>query len=475
MSVPAAPAAAPAAAVPPSAPATPPATAPASAPPATPPAGDVKVQGRGSRIFSLLAAESASEPGKPAAKTEPPASAAATPATPAADGKPSATPPVEDPQIRAKKPRAIAKRPDPTPATPTPAATPAATPVATAPESDDDLIEEEKQLLADAEEAERHLPSRKGLKDQVRKFLREQTKYLDKHPDLESDDQETRAEAEKEFDTWLRKNRPVLTDVEQRSVTEGRIAAKVRQPLEEKTQQLEHEIFVRDEEPKIEQRVRNETKDVMVSVMPKEVMEFAEKYGVEAARSRYADEITVVNTVVNNASAAYREFLRLEAKDPKTGRYLTSPVLDRAKDPERFDLHEKMAKITDYIDNDFKENSTQKDLVRDGKWFCTRVEWNAGYSKSPERFWTFTNAEIAKRSLDFVKPAIDTAIARNQTSLKARGLQRVPFVPPAAPAAAPTATNTPPGPGSSPVPPPLNGAPPAATPGGRLSQLLGAG
>lgn len=475
MTVPAAPAAAPAAAVPPSTPATPPAS-PASTPLAAP-AADPKTTGRGSRIFNLLAAESASEPGKPAEKkTSPDASSAA--ATPPADGnKPEtpATPAADDQQIKARKPKAISKRPDPTPATPAAQPVTATTPQTPAPDAGEDLIDEEKQYLADAEEAERFLPTRKGLKEQVRKFFKEHQTYLEKHPDLESDDQETRSDAEQKYESWIKSHRPVLTDAEQRTVSEGRIAARVSKPLEEKTQQLEHEIFVRDEEPKIDQRVKSDTTGIMATAMPKDVLDFAEKYGVEAAKARFQDEITVVNSVVNNALAAYKEFLRLEAKDPKTGRFLTSPVLDKNKDPARYELHQKMGHITDYIDNDFKENSTQKDLVRDGKWFCTRAEWNSGFNRQPDRFWTFTNAEIAKRSLNFVKPAIDMAIEQNQSSLKARGLQRVPFTPPAAPAIPPTPTNTPPGPGSSPVPPPLNVAPPAASAGGRLSKLLSGG
>ncbi len=465
----------------PAAPATPtPSTPPPPATPPAAPAGDEKAKDRGTRIWKLLQDDSAEPPGKKPETPKPADPAPAAPAAPAAAAAPTdpTAPAPDDKTIKAPKKRPIDKRPEP-PTAAAPAAPAAVTAPAAAPANDDEwessLIPEEKQLLDDAAEAESHLPGRKGLKEQVKKFVKEHQKYLADHPELDGDKEDPATqEAETKYERWLKKARPSLTESEQREVSEKRIAARVAQPLEQKTQQLEHELFVRDEEPKIVQRGEQVRSELNTNAMPAEIVEFAQKHGVDVARQEFADELKIHNRVVNMASACYQELIRLGTINPKNGKALASLEVDPAKDPARAEIHELLGKIIPGVCDEFKETATKTDLVRDGKWFVTREEWNNGYSKFPGQYWTFTNKEIAERSLRGVPAAIQRGIEAHREEMKSRGWERRKFTPgPAVPPAVPaTPLSSAPGPGASPVPPATAAQPAPVTPGSRIAAAL---
>lgn len=465
MSTPAAPAPA-APATPAAVPAVTPAPSPApAAPPAkAPDAPAPETKSRGSKIFQLLAEESATEPGKKPEAKEPPKPEANKPdPAPAAPVEPKA----DDKPIKASKKAPISKRPEP-PAPPSPAPAHPATPVAPAKAEDDwesQLVDEEKQMIADAEEAEKYLPNRKGLKEQVKKFVKEHQKYLEKHPDIDED-----PDAKAAYETWLAKNRPTLTEADQRTVSEARIAERVQKPWEEKYSKLEHDIFTRDEEPKIKERVAAVASNLNSTVIPDEILNFAKQYGVDEAKKQFVDELEVVRDIVNAASSDYAELIRLGTVNPKNGRALAQPATDKS-DP-RFEQHQRLDLIVQRVNEDFKNTAGQKDLMRGGKWFCTRDEWNAGYHLFPQQYWTFTNEEIAERMMPLAKLGVEQAISQKREEMQRRGYERRKFTPPAAPTTPPTPVAPPPGPGSSPAPsgatPPAN----ANTFGARLSSAL---
>ena len=475
--VPAVPAA-PAAAVPPAS-TTPPATPPAA--PATPPASgaDPKATGRGTRLFSLLAAEAETPPGSKPAEVKKPDAAP----TPAPDGKdpkaaasatpaPAATPNPDDPPIRATKKSPISKRPELPKETPVTPATPAAatTPAPSDVDWEKELVDEERQFIAEAQEAEQFLPNKKGFAEQAKRFVREHQKYLEKHTDLDDPDEKAAYEA------WLAKNRPALSAADQRTITENRIAAKVSKPLEQKTQDLEHQLYVREQEPVLQKQTQRVVSELNTSAMPDEIMDFAQKYGVETAKKEFADELAVVNTIVSTAASDYEELIRLDTFHPITRRPLSSPAMNES-DP-KFAQHQRLLGIMDKVDTEFKETAKQNELMRDGKWFVTREEWRNMPANARGQFWHFTNREIATRMLTWVKPAIDITITNNRKSLEARGYERRKFVPPAAapaaPATPPQPTRTPSGPGASPVPAAPASSSPQTT-GSRLASALAGG
>lgn len=460
----AAPAAPPATPVPaaPAAP-TPPVTPPA--PPPAAPDADPKATGRGKRVFDLLIKESESEPGK---KTEP-ATPPAAPAAAAAPATPPAAVPDPDKPIKATRKPAISKRPEPpapvAPAVPTPTATPAT------PKNDEEweagLVDQEKQLLSDAAEAEAYLPARKGLKEQAKKFIKAHVKYLETH-----DDTDDGGDGEAAYQKFLKQNQPALSEAEQRDVSERRIAARVAQPLQKDADDLRHQLFVRDEEPKIEQQANRVVSDLNTNAMPAEILQFAKEHGVEEAKKQFADELTIHNTIVSSASSDYRELVRLGTLNPANGRPLAVPMIDPVTRKPVSEQHQRLEVIVKKANEDFRNGSKEADLVRDGKWFVTRDEWNSGYKDFPDRYWTFTNKEIADRSLAWVKPAIETTIQQNRAAMTKRGYVRPPYTPAVPPAPAPEPTRSAPGPSASPVPSPSAGGATPQTPGARLASVL---
>jgi hypothetical protein len=455
-----------------------PAAQPASVAPVTPspvatPPPEAKPTGRGSKLFGLLAAEAEVPPGTKSEVKKPDAK----PATPAPDGKetkpvdpaaPAATP--DDKPIRAEKKKAIDKRPGLPSSTPAPvSAAPAPTPAPTAPELDGDLIDEEKQLIEEAKEAEKYLPGRKGIAEQTRKFVAANKKFLAAHPDVDTDPEEKAL-----YDKFLAANRPKLSNAEQRTISETRIAANVAKPLQERTDNLEHEIFVRDQEPSFRETRQRVASELNSTAVPADILEFAQKYGVDVAKKEFAEELKVVNHVVTTAASDYDELIRLETFNPKNGRPLAVPAGDE-KDP-RYGQHQRLLNIVQKVDGEFKENAKQGELLRDGKWFVTREEWAGIPAAERSKFWHFTNREIGTRMLQWVKPAVEQHIASSRQELEARGYTRRAFVPPAAatpPATPPVPVRSPGGPGASPVPAPV-GAQPQATRTSRLAAQLAA-
>ena len=442
---------------------------PAASAPATP-EGDPKSTGRGTRLFGLLAAEAEVPPGtKPDAK-KPDAAAPATPAPDGKDAKPDpaapAAPAPDEKPITAKKTKAIAKRPDLPTSAPAAAPAPVRAPTAAAP-ADDDLIDEEKQLIEEATEAEKFLPGRKGLAEQTRKFVKAHAKFIETHPDIETDPDEKAA-----YDAFLRTNRPSLSPAEQRTITESRIAANVSRPFEQKTAQLEHEIYVRDQEPVFRDQRQRVTSELNTAAIPNEIMEFAQKHGADVAKREFADELGVVNEIVSLAASDYDELIRLDTYNPKGGRPISTPAQDE-KDP-KYAQHQRLLGIVNKVDSDFKETAKQNELLRDGKWFVTREEWANLPPAERGNYWKFTNREVGTRMLQWVKPAVEILIANRRQDFERRGYERRKYVPPAAPAAAapaPVPVRTPGGPGASPVPAPTGVQPPASAASRLISAL----
>ncbi len=291
------------------------------------------------------------------------------------------------------------------------------------------------------------------------------------HTDLDDPDEKAK------YDTWLAKNRPSLSATDQRQITENRIAARVAKPLTEKTADLEHQLFVRDEEPKIKQQTARVTSELNTAAMPDEIMEFAKQHGVEQAKKEFVDELQAVNTIVTTAASDYEELIRLDTYHPTTRRPVSVPAMNES-DP-KYGQHQRLLGIMEKVDSDFKETAKQTELMRDGKWFVTREEWRNLPPAARSQYWHFTNREIATRMLSWVKPAIDITIKNNREALAARGYERRKFVPPA-PAAQPAApapqpTRTPAGPGASPVPATTPAHVPGATSGARLASALAGG
>ncbi len=230
-------------------------------------------------------------------------------------------------------------------------------------------------------------------------------------------------------------------------------------------------MFVRDQEPVIRQQKERIVSELNSSAIPEDIMEFAKKYGVGTAQKEFADELSLVNTIVNTASSDYEELVRLATINPSNGRPLALPASDPS-DPKSAQ-HTRLATIIEKVNDDFKGSAKEKELLRDGKWFVTRAEWNSLPASARGQYWTLTNKEIATRMLDWVKPAVAGAIKQNQEALAARGYERRKFVPPnTAPAAVPPQPTRSAAPSPSPVPSTPAGSGKPVTVGSRLLGAL---
>jgi hypothetical protein len=465
------PAAAPAAAVPP-APIPTPASAPAKATPTSPPEKTAKastgapITERAQSLFRKLS-ENTVEPAEP--KKEP-AAPAPTPA-PAKTPEPEPEP---DKPIKVSKGKA-AKRPDlpigqPAP-TPAPVATPApATPVADSANWEDDLIDEEKAALEDARYAEQRFPDKyKGHGERMEKFLRKHKEFLEKNPDVDDGDPEYKK---------LLAQRPELTFAQRREITESRIEERVKKSNSTELDEIRHELYVRDEEPKIADTSSRLFTKLAHEALPEEMKSVLKEKGLAALQKDYADEMDIAGTIIKAATDDAAELMRITRINPKTKR----PLAKIAEDPSdpKFEQHERLAKIMDDVCEEFKSTGTEKELKRDGKWFVTREEWQQLQPAHRAQFWTFSNSaehiqEVIDRAMSKVPGYIEKTIKLRHAELEKRGYKRHRE-------AAPAPTPTPPAPIASTATPRSGPVPPASSPnnppvsrGSLLAQKIAAG
>lgn len=400
----------------------------------------------------------------PAEKKEP---APKTPEPPAEE-KGKAKPSPDDAPIKAGK-KKLPQRPELPVAKPAPAApaAPVAAPAPAAPQNDDwesDLLDTEKEMLADARELEKRFPQKHaGLADRTAKFLREHAQMADS---------ETFDAQDPEYVAWLAANKPKLTRHDLEELQEARIVERTEKKFSTKLEEIEHENFTRAEQPRIAAETDRFYVDAAKNSLPDEIVQEIAKHGnnaeaYEKTKEVYGMELEIAERVLDTAAQDIAEFKRLTTTNPKTGRPLVA--FD-----EKNETHQRLTKLVASVCEDFK-NGGGKELLKNGKWFVTRDEWNSMPAEARGQFWTFTNEQIIDRSKGYIKNAISKGIEERQSILKKWNFQRAPrAAAPAAPAApvpppAPRADVPPPAPRPSPINP--AGGPPASTVDPRASTL----
>lgn len=393
---------------------------------------------------------------KPAATPTPPPLEVATPPPP------PATPAPEKPISVRKKPAKVAPVPEP-PAPPPPP--PPAPDAAADKQWEGELLDEEKDQLELAKLAEQHGGEKyKGFAAKTKTFLKE----LQERSDADGFD-----ENDPEFQRWVEANMPKVSALDrERIISRSEIAASSKNGRPE-LEELQHELFVRDTEPKIVSEATQVRQKLNSTVFPKEITDAFqtkldelkdEAKALQAVQKEYSLEFRIAKNIVELATADVQEFKRLTTYNPKTNRPL------KAFD-EHNPQHERVMKIVNDMCDDFRKVGV--DQQRGDKWFATREEF---YSMSPEerkKWWTLSNQELMDRALKFVPAVVDFAIKQERESREAEGFSRTRAPAPAAPAAPPTPTPpAPPRPSSIPSGSP-GGAPP--TMGASLARTLEGG
>lgn len=395
-----------------------------------------------------------------------------TPETPAvAEPEKKEAPPVAAPAVEPEKPIKVSKKPAPKrpelPAAASEPAAPAAAPAAVTPAAPDakweeSLLDDEKAALEDARFAEKVNPKHKGLADKMGKFFRDQKEYLEKHPDADENDPGYKR---------ILAQQPALTATDKREISAARIAEPIRKEYDGKLTDLQHELYVRDEEPKVEKEALQIRQHLAFNALPKEMLDVMKEKGLPVLQKEYADELEVAGGLINAVVDDAKELLRITRIDPKTKRSLASVAADPSH--PKWDQHNRISSMVNEACADFQKNAPQAEQVRDGKWFVTREEWAKLPPQSRAQFWTFTNSEdhvreMIGRVLGWQKDFIAAELKKREDGLKARGWERKRPVAaaPATPAVAPVASTSVSAPRPSPSPSP-------ATTGGATQKTLG--
>jgi len=374
---------------------------------------------------------------------------------PKKEDKPAAVAPVEAKPATEDKPvvkvsKKTPKRPElPTQKEEGAAPAPVATPAPTDNKWKDSLLDEEKIALEDAEFAERVNPKHKGLTEKMGKFLRDQKDYLEKHPEADNDDPEYKK---------ILARAPSLTAADKREIAEARIEDRVAKRYDSKYESIEHELFVRDEEPKVEGEAQQIRKYLAFNALPKEMLDVLKEKGLPELQKQYADELEVSGGIINDVVADAKELLRITRIDPRTRRPLAQAAGDETH--PKWKQHNRIAVMVNAACDDFQKNAPQSEQVRNGKWFVTREEWANISPAQRGQFWTFTNSqddmrEVIQRVLSWQPGLIAAELKKREESQRQRGWvrQRTPSpVVPAATPPQPVASAATPRPSPSPAP-----------------------
>ena len=378
-------------------------------------------------------------PEKPAAdpKDKKPDPATPAPAAPA------------DKPIRAKKKAEPARPALPIPA-PAAAPVPAAAPAPAAAKIEDSLNEDELQMLEDSRDLEK-LNGQKhgGLGKKTENYLREKQKRL---AELKADGVDP--ETDTEFQQWEKLNQPTVTRRDYEQLRTHRVKEELRKEPNAELEEVKHQLFERDERPKIKKEVDDVYSELARTALPDEVnAEYArlsKEHGATKAwqmvEQSHKLEVEVTENVMNAAVSDVQLFKSLTRKGP-TGRAL---VQFDDKNPDHLRISQMVADTCQA----FKEAGGPRQ-IQDGKWFVTRDEWNALPLEQRRNFWTFTDGDLIRVAMGGVKPVIMKSIEAKRKSLEALGFTRAPrAAAPAAPAPAPTPTAPSAAPRPSPIPSP---------------------
>lgn len=406
------------------------------------------------KLFKML--EQSGDPMREEAPAETPAPAKVeTPAAPVKE---------ETPIKVSKKP--APKRPDlPVAAEPT-APVVAAAPTPPAANWRETLDDDERTALDDADLAETLDPKFKGLADKMGKFLRVQKDYLTKNPDTDENDPKYKE---------ILATAPVLTVADKRMIAEARVEQRVAKKNEGRFADLEQEIYVRDEEPKLKAEGQQIRHHLAFNALPKPMLDMLKEKGLPALQKEYADELEVAGGLINTLVTDAEELLRITRINPKTSRPLASAA-DAPTHP-KWEQHNRIAALVNEACLDFQKTAPQTDQIRDGKWFVTRDEWARLPANTKHQFWTFTNSEahvreMINRAMGWMPDAINKKLTERQEYMKARGYERRKAEAAPVVTTPPVASTTALSPRPGPAPAPNNVPAGQLTPGQALARRL---
>ena len=337
------------------------------------------------------------------------------------------------------------------PAPVVPAAPPAAAP-AKAPErpadSDEGLLDEEKDKLRIARYAAKANPKYAGHAEKLATFFRKNAEFTTKK--LAEDPEYDFSESNPEYKAFLNANRPPpIPDHEQKAIEREMIKDEIRAETEQK---LEAERTAqRNIELRKQHRVEANQfwKETVTIAMPDEIRAAWKEGGAAKAKELHPFEYNLLEGVSKSAADIIENFMAISSGamqfDPKN------------------EQHTGIAEFINTECSDFAKNGGD-DRVRDGKQFVSRTQFQRLPAEQRAGYWTFSNKELVDRAKFAVKLAIKQAIDGEYKRREEQGWVRKA----ATPAAAPAKQQPVPTPASAPRPAPASGG--AGTPAAKPVQ-----
>ncbi len=349
---------------------------------------------------------------------------------PAEPAKP--TPPAEPAPIAVRKRKKATPEPVAPAAPVTPPATPTPPPAAT-PNPDEEfeagLLDEEREQLEYAREAERLQPEKyKGQAAKVKKFLKEHQDYLEK---AKKDDADFDASSDPTYKDWLAKNNPVLSNRQIREIERLRAVEDAKKDTDAKINELREDMHRRAEEPIVKAETDKFFAELADEGLPAEVKAVLKEKGAEEAQKLFPVEFREANAVMSEAAKSIEEFIA---------------ITRRVKPFDKTNVrHTKLLDFIGFQCDSFKKTGGEL-LVRDGKQFLTRDEYFARKPEERANHWTFSNKDIIAMAKMTAAATIKQRVAQVYKEREGEGWVRP------KPPAAPTAPATPPPAGAPPAP-----------------------
>lgn len=344
---------------------------------------------------------------------------------------PAAAPVAPAPKAEEEEDKPIRRRRRAEPAAPAPAPAPvAALPVAKAPEPDDedDLVDEEKDQLQYARDAERLMGGKfRGQEAKVKAFFKAHTAYLEA---ATAKDADVTFDADNaEYQAWLTKNNPTISPRDVREIERARAVDEAGRATDTKLAEVRDEVFRRDEIPKVKaegDRFFTELTDV---ALPADLKAVLREKGSAEAKKQFPIEFAIANEVMGQAAGDIEEFIAITRVNPTTGRPLKA--YDAANP-----VHGRLLEFVNSQCDAFERTGGKLRINKEGKTFATRTKF---FSVPPEQradLWTFQHKDIIAMAKVAAQAVIKDRISVEYKTREDQGWQRpkaaVPVAPPSA-------------------------------------------
>jgi len=245
-----------------------------------------------------------------------------------------------------------------------------------------DLGEHERERFELAQFAESLDDGYKGLSGKYLDFFKAHREYVanaqKEDPDVEFD------EDNDDYQEFLRKNRPQLTDREVRKLEREQILHEAEfraiKKFEKELAERDRELQRIKTEPEVKSAVESFSKGVREKIYPEEVAKAIAEKGEEEARKEYAFEMEVLGAEMESAERQASTYLNLARSLESFNQQNSDHVaLDRMIREEGIAFYEK--------------GGARR--VKDGKKFLPRhVYFQAQRAGKADEYWTFSDTDI---------------------------------------------------------------------------------